>query len=163
MAADIADLMDRLGLPRAHLAGISLGGGIAMALALDWPDRVDRLILVAASPRGAGARWLVRAGVVLANLPGLRGQYRQPRYAMKAQFDATSRFDVTARLPQIAAPTLIVHGRSDHIAPVALAEHMHTLIPGSQLVLIDGGHLAPLLTQHQRLVAEISVFLAARP
>jgi len=50
MAADIAGLMHRLGLPRAHLAGISLGGRIAMALALDWPDRVDRLILVATSP-----------------------------------------------------------------------------------------------------------------
>lgn len=162
MAADIAGLMDQLGLPRAHLAGISLGGRIAMALALDWPGRVDRLILVATSPRAAGARSLVRAGMILANLPGLRGQYRQPRSAMKAQFDATTRFDVTARLPQIAAPTLIVHGRSDHIAPAAVAEQMHTLIPRSQLVLIDGGHLAPLLTQHQRLIAEIGMFLAAR-
>lgn len=70
---------------------------------------------------------------------------------------------ITARLPQIAAPTLIVAGRSDHIAPATVAEQMHTLIPRSQLVLIDGGHLAPLLTQHQRLVAEINGFLAARP
>lgn len=163
MAADVAGLMDGLGLPRAHLAGISLGGRIALALALDRPDRVDRVILVATGPRAAGARWRVRAGMALANLPGLRGHYRQPRSAMKAQFDATTRFDVTARLPQIAAPTLIVAGRSDHIAPAAVAEQMHALIPGSRLVLIDGGHLAPLLTQHQPLVAEISTFLADRP
>jgi hypothetical protein len=38
---------------------------------------------------------------------------------------------------------------------------MHELIPHSQLILIDGGHLAPLLTQHRRLVSEISAFLAA--
>jgi pimeloyl-ACP methyl ester carboxylesterase len=38
---------------------------------------------------------------------------------------------------------------------------MHALIPGSRLVLIDGGHLAPLLTQHERLVAEVSAFLTA--
>jgi pimeloyl-ACP methyl ester carboxylesterase len=89
---------------------------------------------------------------------GCRGA---PRHAMKAQFDATTRFDATARLGQIAAPVLIVHGTSDHVAPVALARQMHALIPGSRLVLIDGGHLAPLLTQHERLVSEVSAFLTA--
>jgi hypothetical protein len=38
---------------------------------------------------------------------------------------------------------------------------MHALIPGSRLILIYGGHLAPLLTQHERLVSEISAFLTA--
>lgn len=161
MAADVARLMDRLGLPRAHLLGISLGGRIALALALDRPTRVDRLVLVATSPRAAGARWLVRAGMAVADLPVLRGRYRQPRSAMKAQFDATTRFDCTGRLSQIAAPVLILHGKSDRIAPVALAEQMHTLIPASRLVLIDGGHLAPLTAQHQRLVSEIGAFMAA--
>jgi alpha/beta hydrolase fold len=163
MAADVAGLMDRLDLPRAHLLGISMGGRIAMALALVHPGRVDRLVLVATSPRAAGARWLVRAGMMVADLPVLRGRHRQPRYAMKAQFDATTRFDCTAGLSQIGAPVLIVHGKSDHIAPVALAEQMHDLIPGSRLVLIDGGHLAPLLTQHERLVSETCAFLAASP
>jgi pimeloyl-ACP methyl ester carboxylesterase len=111
----------------------------------------------------SGARWLVRAGMLAANLPGLRGRHSQPRHAMKAQFDATTRFDCTARLGQITAPVLIVHGTSDHVAPVAVARQMHDLIPGSRLVLIDGGHLAPLLTQHQRLVTETTAFLAASP
>ncbi len=75
---------------------------------------------------------------------------------MKAQFDATTRFDATARLHQITAPTLIVHGTSDRIALLSLAKQMHTLIPGSRLVVLDGGHLAPLLTQHQQVVAEVS-------
>ncbi len=161
MAADVAGLMDRLGLPSAHLLGISMGGRIAMALALAWPARVNRLVLVATSPRAAGARWLVRAGMAVADLPMLRSRHRQPRSAMKAQFDATTRFGCTARLGQIAAPVLIVHGRSDRIAPVALAGQMHALIPGSRLVLIAGGHLAPLSTQRKRLVSEVSRFLAA--
>jgi 3-oxoadipate enol-lactonase len=160
MAADVFGLLDQLGLIRAHLLGISMGGRIAMAVALAEPDRVDRLVLVATSPRSAGARWLVRAGMLVSDLPVLRGQYRQPRYAMKAQFDATTRFDCTARLSQITAPTLIVHGTSDRIAPVALGEQMHAMIPGSQLVLIKGGHLAPLFTQRDRLVSEIDEFLA---
>lgn len=159
MAADVAGLMDRLELPRAHVLGISLGGRIAMALALAEPARVSRLVLVATSPRAAGARWLMRAGMMVSDLPVLRGRHRQPRYAMKAQFDATTRFDATSRLSQITAPVLIVHGTSDHVAPLAMARRMHALIPGSRLVLIDGGHLAPLLTRHERLVAEVSAFL----
>ena len=161
MATDTSALMDRLQLGRAHLLGISLGGRIALALALAQPERVDRLVLVATGPRAAGARWLIRAWMPLADLPVLRGRQRQPRYAMQAQFDATTGFDCTGRLGQIRAPTLIVHGRSDHLAPVALAEQMHALIPGSRLVLIRGGHLAPLVTQRQQVVSEVSAFLAA--
>jgi 3-oxoadipate enol-lactonase len=161
MAADVAGLMDRLELPRAHVLGMSLGGRIAMALALAEPVRVNRLVLVATGPRAAGTRWRVRAGMMVADLPVLRGRYRQPRSAMKAQFDATTRFDATARLSQITAPVLIMHGTSDHVTPVAMARQMHDLIPGSRLVLIDGGHLAPLLTRHERLVAEVSAFLTA--
>ena len=161
MAADVAGLMDRLELPRAHVLGMSLGGRIAMALALAEPARVNRLVLVATSPRAAGTRWRVRAGMMVADLPVLRGHYRQPRSAMKAQFDATTRFDASARLSQITAPVLIVHGTSDHVAPVAMARQMHDLIPGSRLVLIDGGHLAPLHSRHERLVAEVSAVLTA--
>ena len=161
MATDTSALMDRLQLGRAHLLGISMGGRIALALALAQPERVDRLVLVATGPRAAGARWLIRAWMPLADLPVLRGRQRQPRYAMQAQFDATTGFDCTGRLGQIRAPTLIVHGRSDHLAPVALAEQMHALIPGSRLVLIRGGHLAPLVTQRQQVVSKVSAFLAA--
>jgi pimeloyl-ACP methyl ester carboxylesterase len=161
MAADTAGLMDRLDLERAHLLGISMGGRIVLALALARPQRVDRLVLISTGPRAAGARWLVRAGMLAADLPVLRGRQRQPRYAMKAQFDATTRFDCTSRLGQIRAPALIVHGRSDHIAPLAVAEQMHRRIRGSRLVLIRGGHLAPLLTQHRRVVAEVTAFLPA--
>ncbi|HEX7268077.1 MAG TPA: alpha/beta fold hydrolase [Streptosporangiaceae bacterium] len=97
----------------------------------------------------------------MADLPMLGGDHRQPRHAMRAQFEATTRFDCTSRLGRISAPALIVHGRSDRIAPVALAEQMTALIPHCRLVLIDGGHLALLLTQHRRLVSEIGAFLAA--
>jgi len=99
--------------------------------------------------------------MMVADLPVLRGRHRQPRSAMKAQFDVTTRFDATTRLSQITAPVLIVHGTSDHVTPVAMARQMHDLIPGSRLVLIDDGHLAPLLPRHERLVAEFSAFLTA--
>ena len=159
MAADVAGLMDRLELARAHVLGISLGGRIAMALALAEPARVYRLILVATSPRAAGARWLVRAGMTwLPTADAARPPPpAPPRHEGPVRRDHPVRRHT--RLSQITAPVLIVHGTSDHVDPVALARQMHALIPGSRLVLIDGGHLAPLLTQHERLVAEVSAFL----
>jgi 3-oxoadipate enol-lactonase len=149
MADDVAGLMDRLNLPRAYMLGISMGGRIAMALALAHPERVDRLVLVSTGPRAVGARWLVRLGMLVSDLPLLRGRHRQPRYALKAQFDATSRFDCTERLGEIDQPTLILHGRSDHVAPVALAEQMRARIPDSRLVLFEGGHLFTFTTQRE--------------
>jgi 3-oxoadipate enol-lactonase len=149
MADDAAGLMDRLDLPRAHILGISMGGRIAMALALAHPERVDRLVLVSTGPRAVGARWLVRLGMAVSDLPLLRGPRRQPRHGLKAQFDATSRFDCTERLGEIDQPTLILHGRSDHVAPVALAEQMRARIPDSRLVLFEGGHLFTFTTQRE--------------
>jgi 3-oxoadipate enol-lactonase len=160
MAADVVGLLGRLGLARVHVLGLSMGGRIAMAMALACPERVDRLVPVATGPRAAGARWLVRAGMAVADLPVLRGRHGQPRYAMKAQFDATTRFDCTSRLGELRGPALILAGKSDRIAPAALAGEMHASIPGSHLVLLDGGHLAPLTTRHERVIAEVSAFLA---
>lgn len=43
----------------------------------------------------------------------------------------------------------------------ALARQMHALIPGARLVMLGGGHLAPLLTRHEQVVCEASAFLTA--
>jgi 3-oxoadipate enol-lactonase len=161
MADDVAGLMDRLNLPRAYMLGISMGGRIAMALALAHPERVDRLVLVSTGPRAVGARWLVRLGMLVSDLPLLRGRHRQPRYALKAQFDATSRFDCTERLGEIDQPTLILHSRSDHVAPVALAEQMRARIPDARLILFEGEHLFTFTTAREQFVADVDVFLTA--
>lgn len=116
-------------------------------------------MLVSTSLRAAGSRWLVRLGMAVSDLPLLRGRDRQPRYALRAQFDATSRFDCTERLGEIHQPTLIVHGSSDHVAPVALAEQTSARIPDSRLVLVNGGHLISLTVPDQ-LAADVHAFLA---
>jgi 3-oxoadipate enol-lactonase len=164
MAADVAGLLARIGVSRAHVLGISMGGRIAMTLALDYPELVDHLVLVSTGPRAAPSRWRVRAGMAFSRLPGLRGQDPQPRYALHAQFQATSRFDRTGRLGEISQPTLVVHGRADRIAPVAMAREMHAAIPGSRLTLLDGGHLVSLLPHRQgKFVAAVREFLPPGP
>ena len=51
MAADLLALMDHLGIERAHLVGHSTGGAIGQTIALDAPERLDRLVLSATWPR----------------------------------------------------------------------------------------------------------------
>ena len=55
---DTISVMDHLGVDRAVLVGCSNGGGIALQVALDWPDRVAGLVLVGAAPAG----WEPQAG-----------------------------------------------------------------------------------------------------
>lgn len=52
MADDLAALLDSLGISKAHILGISMGGFIAQDFALRYPDKVDRLILVSTSAGG---------------------------------------------------------------------------------------------------------------
>ena len=54
LVADVVGLLDALGVPRAHLVGISMGGGIAQEVALVHPARVASLTLISASPAVAG-------------------------------------------------------------------------------------------------------------
>lgn len=51
MAADTIAVMDHAGVSRAKVAGISMGGAIAQELALNYPDRVSRLLLISTWPR----------------------------------------------------------------------------------------------------------------
>jgi pimeloyl-ACP methyl ester carboxylesterase len=65
-ANTIRDLMDKLGYRRATFVGHSLGGGVAMQVAYQYPERVDRLVLVAPGGFGREVSLLLRA----ASVPG---------------------------------------------------------------------------------------------
>jgi pimeloyl-ACP methyl ester carboxylesterase len=55
LADDVVGLMDHLGVKRAHILGQSLGGVVAQEVAMDYPDRVIRLVLVSSTLAGADA------------------------------------------------------------------------------------------------------------
>lgn len=50
MAGDVIGLMDHLGVDKAHILGVSMGGMIAQEVAIDYPERVRKLILVSTTP-----------------------------------------------------------------------------------------------------------------
>ncbi len=68
VAADVAALLDVVGWDRTALAGLSYGGMVAQEFAVTFPERLDRLALIATSPGGAFASYPVET---LADLPAL--------------------------------------------------------------------------------------------
>jgi 3-oxoadipate enol-lactonase len=165
MAGDTLGLMDVLGISRAHLVGISMGGSIALELALGHPDRVQGLVLVSASARKPAKLTLsapMRVAYLLRSLPMFRGRYPQPEYAHHRQREASRAYDCTARLAGVDAPTLILHGRRDRTVPSSLAEEVHDRIGGSKLVMFDGGHMFFLTRERTEFLDRVAAFVADR-
>lgn len=174
MAGDVRGLLDRLGLAPVHAVGLSLGGCVALALALETPAGVRSLTLVnafarlaPASPRDAG-RMLRRLGVTLvAPMPRVaamvaRGLFprpdqaalyraavarlaRNPKRRYLAALGAVARFDGRARLGAIACPTLVIVGEADRTVPRAAQQALGAAIPGARLCVVPGsGHATNL-------------------
>ena len=162
MAADALSVLDRLGVARACVLGISLGGRIALELALRHPDRVERLILVSTSPRVVRSWRRRHLYPFLSGMPLFRSRNPQPRYAFVRQLEASDGYDAGSELHRLAMPTVIMHGRRDRAAPLAMAEEMQSGIPGSRLVTFRGGHLFFLIRDRQRFVDAVVEFVGQR-
>jgi 3-oxoadipate enol-lactonase len=188
LAADAVAVLDAAGIERAAVAGISLGGMAAQELALGWPARVERLVLVATTPGGPRAYPLpaataalldgrregsLRERVATALAPGApealvdrlvahREREAQDPVAWRAQAAASAAFDAFERLPGTAVPTLVLHGEADAVVDPRNAELLAQRIPGAGAVLVpDAGHLL-FWEQPERFVSLVAEFLAAR-
>lgn len=159
MADDTAGLMRAVGLEHADVLAISMGGRVAMELALRVPPMVERLVLVSAAPRVMKSWRRALLTHVLPRLPLWKGRYPQPYRAFARQRDATAAYDGTARLPELRVPTVILHGRKDTVAPYFLAEEMRAAIPGAKLVAFGGGHMFFMLRERLRFLEAVEEFL----
>jgi 3-oxoadipate enol-lactonase len=168
VGGDVIDLLDHLGVEKAHIVGLSLGGMTAMWLGIASPLRVDRLVLLCTSPlMGPPEMWrdrsaLVRAQGTQAIVDATLERWLTAVY--RASHDITwlrdmfvgvddegyanccsiiQHMDLTANLAQIDAPTLVIGGAQDPATPPAQhAEKIAQAIVGSRLEILDpGAHL----------------------
>jgi 3-oxoadipate enol-lactonase len=160
MAGDTVSVMDHAGLGAAHVLGVSMGGRIALALALARPERVRSLILTSTSAHTPpGGSWQRRLALSVGpHLPPFSWLYPQPAYAHRRQRQASRSYDCRGRLAAIGVPTLVAHGRGDHLVPLPLAAELAGGIPGARLSTFRGGHMFFLTRERTRFVAAVIDF-----
>jgi 3-oxoadipate enol-lactonase/4-carboxymuconolactone decarboxylase len=170
LGRDVLEVLDELGVERAHIAGLSLGGIAALWLAIHSPQRVARLaVLCAAAHLPPASGWHDRAAAVradgmaaIADIPGrlwITGALatRDPELlgrlqAMQADVDpesyaqcceALAGTDLRADLGRVAAPTLLIAGADDPAAPPDALRAIAEAVPGARLqVLESAAHIA---------------------
>ncbi|TAN27489.1 MAG: alpha/beta fold hydrolase, partial [Actinomycetota bacterium] len=157
MAEDSAGLLRALGVTTADVVGISLGGRIALELALGHPSMVRKLVLVSTSARPYRTWFTSLVFDVIHRLPVLRGS--QPRFAFDRQREASSSYDCTNRLPEVSATTLILGGKRDRFSPMELQEELHRKISGSEFQSFNGGHLSFMMGEREKFLEVMESWL----
>lgn len=151
--------LDGLNTGACFVAGHSMGGAIAMSLALAYPHLVKGLILV-----GTGAKLRVLPEILQdvkkekeRTVRGIVDRAFSPKApeALKREdfeemmkcraeviykdFTACDHFNVMDALRSIKAPTLILCGTDDGLTPPKYSEYLHSQLQGSRLLLVEGG------------------------
>jgi len=176
MASDAAAVLDAAGVERAHIFGLSMGGMIAQEFALQYPNRVDCLLLGCTAPGGTHAvvaepaatqllfardlspeelsrdinPFIYDSGTPQERIDAdfvLRKQWFASPHGYMAQLQAILAWESYSRLPQISAPTLVIHGESDRLVPPANSKIIAERIPGAKLVMIP--HASHILSTDQ--------------
>jgi len=180
LAASLRDLLVAIGHERVTLVGHSLGGGVSMQFAYQFPEMVERLVLVSSAATAGPGQWIgglvgrglgaigLRPNADLAEV--LRGYGTLEDPVRRAAFVATVRAVIGTGGQRVDAkdrlylaenvPVLIVWGAQDRIIPASHAADAHRHIPGSRLEVFDGvGHL-PQLEAPLRFVTVLEEFIA---
>lgn len=170
-AADLAGLIERLGLERPSVLGVSFGGAVALELAVEHPWMVDSLVIhgMESKFRATAACGVVRHVLERYALPtnsGFINQFlnllyakkpepgpqldqvieriwRTPQTVMAARLGQLEQFDVTDRLWRVDVPTLVLAGARDVIVPASRQKRLAMEISGARFESIEGaGHIA---------------------
>ena len=171
-AAYLVELMDRLGIARAHVVAFSMGGGVALSMAALAPDRVASIAMISAigvqEHELAGSYAVNHAAhaALLSVLWLLRETTphfgRLDRGFLTVEF-ARNFYDSDQRplravLERYRGPMLIVHGNRDPHVPLSAALEHHRLVPQSELVVLDDNHYM-IFERPERIAGPLVRFL----
>ena len=173
MASDAAAVLDAAGAESAHVFGLSMGGMIAQEFALQYARRVRSLILGCTASGGPTAvhaeaevnkvlmsRDLSPEQMAQAMRPyvydsatpverieedlAIRRQWFPKPEGYVAQLQGILAWEAYSRLPQITAPTLVIHGESDQLVPPGNGKLIAARIPGAKLLMLrHASHIFP--------------------
>ena len=186
--ADLVALLDRLGMDRVVLAGFSLGGMIAAAIAVAHPDRVAGMFMAAASVSSSvEGRVAIEAMLALALTLGpaafaeeQAGAIWHPEWtathpeevarfiawrtamdqpALHRAFRSSYGVDLRRGLKELRMPARIIAAAVDPFVSVDILRATAALIPGADFVVIpDTGHMAPI-ERPEAFTASLTEFL----
>ncbi len=171
--------------PRFALAGLSMGGIVAMEMLAQAPDRIERIALMDTNPLAERPEMQARRAPQIAAAQAgrlaevmrdeMKPNYLVPGPGMAAILDLCmamaldlgaevfvrqsvslrDRADRTDTLRAARIPALILCGRHDRLCPVERHELMAGLIPGARLEIIEGAGHLPVLEQPERTTAAL--------
>jgi 3-oxoadipate enol-lactonase len=190
LIADALGLMDALGIPKAHFAGLSMGGATALGLAQQYPDRLDKVIVCDSpcqSTPASAQQWEERIGVaqkqgmealveptvtrwfppevIKSNPPYLERVRRMIRNTPVNGFigcaAALANHNYADAVATTKPPVLFLAGEKDGVTPAAMRK-LHQALPGSRFVELSGaGHISNL-DQPEAFNRAVSDFLHGR-
>lgn len=188
VAAQLAGLVEQTGQKPVYVVGLSLGGVVAQQFALDYPDRVSKLVLANTFSRLRPRRWnnlaYLAGRFVTANLRGVQSQaemvawrifpdpgqsflremlvekiHRADPRAYRAAMRALAFFNNGRRLQELHIPTLVISGERDNTVPLETQRELAADIPGAKQVIIpDAGH-GIIFDQPERFNRALLAFL----
>ncbi len=174
----VLDFVDELRLDPLVLVGHSMGGAIAQAFALAYPDRLVGLALV-----GTGAKLRVHPDILTAHARGevspdfvaagfrahpepelIRREAevlrRTPADVRYGDFLACDAFNAVELVGEIRVPTLVLVGREDRMTPVKYSQFLAERIADSRLVIVEGAGHYVMLEQPAEVNRALLDFLA---
>ena len=186
MADDVAALLDTIDVPQADVFGYSMGGGVAVQLAIRHPEKVDRLVVASMTYSSTGYYPEMLAMIETITPEVFAGSPMEAAYTSLApnpqdfatlvtkltELDAQP-FDWEADFGKITAPTLLIFGDSD----LAQLDHITAMfkalgggvfgdlagLPASQLAVLPGTMHVTVLSQANWLNEIITRFLDEQP
>ena len=179
---DLAGLFDRLGIAKAVICGVSIGGLIARGFASRHPERTLALVLCDTALKfGDATMWTtrieaVRRGGMAAIADAVMERWFSPEFIRDRPDDLAGwrnlflRNDVegyastcatlrSAEAGEVKAPSLVVAGAEDRSTPVETVRDLARAIPGARFEIVPGAGHIPSIEQPDKLAGLIERFL----